>query len=77
MRDIAAAPLMFAGLGSSVSMGVTLGGRLTSAALAVPGVQGLLGKRIDKDHRDNLYWDRIARDQVQTSAARPAWRSAM
>lgn len=32
-----------------------LGGRLASAALAVPGVQGLLKKGLDKDYRDNLY----------------------
>lgn len=32
-----------------------LGARLASAALAVPGVQGLLKKGLDKDYRDNLY----------------------
>lgn len=32
-----------------------LGAKLASAALAVPGVQGLLKKGLDKDYRDNLY----------------------
>ncbi|MET4896910.1 pyridoxamine 5'-phosphate oxidase family protein [Sphingomonadaceae bacterium jetA1] len=32
-----------------------LGARLASAALAVPGVQGLFKKGLDKDYRDNLY----------------------
>lgn len=30
-------------------------GKLASAALAVPGMQGLLKKGLDKDCRDNLY----------------------
>ncbi|GAA0737108.1 MULTISPECIES: pyridoxamine 5'-phosphate oxidase family protein [Sphingomonas] len=32
-----------------------LAGKLASAALAVPGMQGLLKKGLDKDYRDNLY----------------------
>jgi predicted pyridoxine 5'-phosphate oxidase superfamily flavin-nucleotide-binding protein len=32
-----------------------LGAKLASAALAVPGVQSLLKKGLDKDYRDNLY----------------------
>ena len=32
-----------------------LGAKLASAALAVPGVEGLLKKGLDKDYRDNLY----------------------
>jgi hypothetical protein len=32
-----------------------LGARLTSAALSVPGVTGLLKKGLEKEYKDNLY----------------------